>query len=213
MKLLSGRMPKVCVRTQRLAVSLLKDRSGVVAIEFAIVVPVMLLLFFGTVEFSSAIAIKRKVTTMARTVSDLTSQAAVINSTDMTNFFAASLGIMTPYAPGPTNTTVSELYIDSSGNARVQWSVGSSPRGVGTPVAGFPSGLVSRDSTGKVVTGQYLIFSEVNYLYSPPVDYIMRTNVAITLSDVAYTRPRQTTCVFYPSTPTPAVCPTTTAPP
>jgi Flp pilus assembly protein TadG len=200
------------IQMRRRAADLMRDRRGLAATEFAVVVPLMLLMFFGTVEFSSAIAIKRKVTTMARTVSDLTSQAAVVSSTDMSNFFAASLAILTPYDSAPTNTTVSEVYIDSSGNARVQWSTGASPRGVGTPITGFPSGLVSRDSNNKVVANQYLIFSEVNYHYTPTVGYVL-AKAGVTLSDVAYTRPRQTTCVFYPSTPSSAVCPTTTSPP
>ncbi len=38
------------------------------------IVPVMLVLFFGTDEFSSGVAVDRKVTLMARTLSDLTSQ-------------------------------------------------------------------------------------------------------------------------------------------
>ena len=202
-----GSAPKTCIRAWRLAARLLKDCRGVAATEFAIVVPIMLVLFFGTVEFSSAIAIKRKVTSMARTASDLTSQAAVVTNNDLTNFFAASLGIMTPYPSAPTNVTVSELYIDpNSGAARVQWSVGASPRSVSSPVT-IPTGLISRDpTTNAVLPNQYLIFSEVNYRYTPAVGYVLKS--AITLSDVAYTRPRQTTCVFYPSLPTPNLCPT-----
>ena len=46
----------------------------IAAIEFALIVPLMLVLFFGTVEFSSGVAVDRKVTLMARTLSDLTSQ-------------------------------------------------------------------------------------------------------------------------------------------
>ena len=52
-----------------------RDRSGIAAIEFAVIVPVMLVMFFGTVEFPPAIAVDRKVTLIARTLSDLTSQA------------------------------------------------------------------------------------------------------------------------------------------
>ena len=42
---------------------------------FAFIVPLMLVMFFGTVEFSSAVAVDRKVTLIARTLSDLTSQS------------------------------------------------------------------------------------------------------------------------------------------
>jgi Flp pilus assembly protein TadG len=199
---------KSCLRTQLLAIRLLKDRRGIAATEFAVLVPVMLAMFFGTVEFSSAIAIKRKVTTMARTAADLTSQASVVNDTDLANFFAASLGILTPYDSTPTNTTVSELYVDPvSGDVRVEWSKGAAPRAVKSKVV-IPTGLISRDpTTNAILANQYLIFSEVNYLYKPVVDYAMRSLVTIPMSDVAYTRPRQSTCVFYPATPSPATCP------
>src|SRR6185312_4981671 len=78
-------------RTTRLtAREFLADGRGLAATEFAVVVPLMLVMFFGTVEFSSAVAIDRKVTLMARTLSDLTSQSTSVADTDMTNFFAAS---------------------------------------------------------------------------------------------------------------------------
>ena len=130
-----GSIAKVYSGARLRAAGLLKDRSGIAATEFAMIVPMMLVMFFGTIEFSSAVAIDRKVTIMARTVADLTSQGATVNDTDLTNFFAASLAIMTPYDKTPTNATVSELYIDpASGDVRVQWSKGSAPRSVGSIV-------------------------------------------------------------------------------
>jgi Flp pilus assembly protein TadG len=198
-------------RTRWLAVRLLKDRRGVAAIEFAFIAPVLLVLFFGTVEFTGAIATKRRVTTMARTVSDLTSQAAVVTDTDLANFFAASSGIMMPYSATPISMTVSLLYVDSLGQGRVEWSIGYNtaglPAGTGSPPVSIPSGLVSRDSNNNVLANQYLIYSHVSYLYTNPTLVVLRSSV--TLADDAYTRPRQTVCVFYPSIPSQNVCPTT----
>jgi hypothetical protein len=37
-----------------------QDRSGIAATEFAVIVPIMLVMFFGTVEFSTGVAIDRK---------------------------------------------------------------------------------------------------------------------------------------------------------
>jgi len=201
-------MSKMWLRMRRSAGGLVQDRSGIAATEFAVIVPIMLVMFFGTVEFSSAVAIDRKVTLMARTLANLTSQGQSVNDAAIANFRAASGAIMTPYSgplyPAP-NTTVSELYIDpATGVARVQWSQGSQPRTVGTPVA-IPASLISLDAQGKVIPQQYLIFSEVNFLYTPTVGYVMTSGVS--LSDVAYTRPRQSICVFYPATPAPPTCP------
>jgi Flp pilus assembly protein TadG len=205
-----GSSRKVWCRAQRLAARLLKDRRGVAAIEFSFIAPILVVMFFGTVEFSAAIAIKRDVTNMARTMSDLTSQAAVVTDTDFANFFAASSGIMMPYDATPITMTVSLLYVNpTTGQVSVEWSKGYNtsalPLHVPPPTT-FPTGLISRDSNNNVLPNQYLIYSHVSYPYTNGTLVVLRSS--ITLSDDAYTRPRQTTCVFYPSVPSPNVCPT-----
>src|ERR1700716_283676 len=117
---------RIWLRARHSLRNLARDNSGIAATEFAVFVPIMLVMFFGTVEFSSAVAIDRKVTLMARTLSDLTSQSTSVGDTDMTNFFAASTAIMTPYDATPASSTITELYVDPSTlQAHVQWSKGS----------------------------------------------------------------------------------------
>jgi len=180
---------------RRATPGLLADRRGLAAVEFAFILPVMMVMLFGTVEFSSAIAIDRKVTLMARTLSDLTSQSppAGVFDTDLTNYFAAANGVMTPYTPPiypAVNATISELWIDpNSLQARVQWSRGNAPRATSTIVT-IPPNLA--------VPGTYLIYSEVNVRYTPTVGYVMAP-AGVNLSDVSYTRPRQAACVIYPA--------------
>ncbi len=181
-------------RARLSALALIGDRRGVAAIEFAMIVPIMLVMFFGVVEFTSAIAVDRKVTLMARTLSDLTSQSNTVGDSDMANFFAASNGIMTPYDSAPVKATITELYVDpTTHRARVRWSRAfqggaAQPAHQVGDVVSIPSALA--------IDGTYLIFSEVKYLYTPAVGYVM-AKAGITLSDVAYTRPRQSACVFY----------------
>ncbi|MGN6117944.1 MAG: TadE/TadG family type IV pilus assembly protein [Nitrobacter sp.] len=199
-------MSSIWSRIKTLAAAALHDSRGVAATEFAMIVPLMLVMFFGTVEVSSGVAVNRKVTLVARTLSDLTSQSKTVTDSDMTNFFAASNGIMWPYPSAPVQATISELYIDpATSTARVQWSQGSSPRAAGSTVV-IPSGLIGTDSSGNTLPNQYLIFSEVSYLYQPITGYVM-SSAGITLSDTAYTRPRQSVCVFYGTDGT--ICPTT----
>jgi Flp pilus assembly protein TadG len=171
------------------------DCRGVVATEFAIVVPIMLIAFFGTVEFCSAVAVDRKVGIMARTLSDLTSQNISVNDAQLTNIFNASTQIMAPYSTSPLQSTISELYVDPNTLvARVQWSQGANPRATGSTVA-IPTALK--------VGGSYMIYSEVKYQYVPTVGYVM-AKAGIALSDLSYTRPRQSVCVMYNT----SVCPT-----
>jgi Flp pilus assembly protein TadG len=179
---------KMWLRARLSVLDLIGDRRGIAATEFAVIVPIMLVMYFGMVEFSSGIAVNRKVTLMAQTLSDLTSRSTSVGDTDMTNVFAASTAIMTPYPAAPTKATISELYIDPiTLKARVQWSKGNSPRVVSSTVT-IPQGLAIGDT--------YLIFSEVSYLYTPTIGYVM-AKAGVNLSDVAYTRPRQSKCVFY----------------
>lgn len=197
-------------RLQLLARKLVVDRRGVAAIEFAMLVPIMLVLFFGTVEFSVGVAANRKVSLMAQTLSDLTSRSISVSDSDLGNFFAAGTGVMTPYVQptyNATTSTITELWIDpSTGNARVQWSKGSTPRGQGTLVT-IPASLIVLDPvTRAVVPGQYLIYSEVQFLYQPVVSYTISGTASFTLRDVSYTRPRQASCVIYP-TPTSGALP------
>jgi Flp pilus assembly protein TadG len=205
-------MSKMWFRARLSAAGLLKDRSGIAATEFAVIVPMMLVMFFGTVEFSSGVAIDRKVTLIARTLADLTSQAQTVNNNDLSTFFGIGDQIMAPYSqpiyPLP-NATISELYIDpATGAARVQWSQGSAPRATSSPVT-IPASLIALDLNGKIIQNQYLLYSEVNFLYKPTIGYVMAKS-GVNLSDVAYARPRQSNCVFYPAAPAgnPAPCPT-----
>lgn len=202
---------EICVRTRRSAAGFLGNCSGIAATEFAMIVPLMLVAFFGTVEFSSGLAVDRKVSLVARAIANLTSQGATASAADLTNFFSSGNKIMVPYVqpiyPVP-NMTITELYIDpSSGNARVQWSQGSAPRAISSVVP-IPASMIGRNPvTNAILPNQYVIFSEVNVLYTPTIGYVMAPS-GVTLSDVAYAIPRQSTCVFYPSTPSPANCPT-----
>jgi Flp pilus assembly protein TadG len=99
-----------------LATALLENTSGIAAIEFAMILPIMLVLFFGTVEISNGVAVYRKVTLMAHTLADLTSQSQEVQSTtDLPNFFAASTGVMMPYSSTPISQNIAEIWVNASG--------------------------------------------------------------------------------------------------
>jgi Flp pilus assembly protein TadG len=195
------KMSAMWFRLRRSALDMLEDCRGIAATEFAVIVPVMLVMFFGTIELSSGVAVDRKVTLVARTLADLVSQSISVSDADLASFFTASNAILVPYSAAPTKATITELHIDpNSLAARVQWSKGTTPRTAGSIVA-IPTELAVADT--------YVIFGEVNYVYTPAIGYVM-AKTGVNLTDNAYTRPRQSACVIYPTpnpgTPLPA-CP------
>lgn len=210
----------------RSVMEMLRDCRGIAATEFAVIVPMMLVMFFGTVEFSSGVAVDRKITIFARAIADITSQAsgttqyATITDIGLQNAFTAGIKILMPYLQSSStsvNTTVSEIYVDSTGVARISWSKAAVLSPTGTQATLVASGRNSGDVVTTIVPPSllqkqtYLIFSEVSYVYVPAVGYVM-VKTGVTLSDFAYSRPRQATCVVYggkPALTTSGSCPLT----
>jgi Flp pilus assembly protein TadG len=177
------------LRLRRHVAALRRDCSGLAAVEFAMIIPLMAMMLLGTYEFSAGVAIDRKVTIMARTLSDLTSQNTSVDDAKFTNFFNAGKAIMTPYDSAPVQGTITELYIKPDTlKARVQWSKGAEAHSPGDIIE-IPDALKIGDT--------YLIYSEVKYKYVPGVAWFINKVGGITLSDVSYTRPRQGLCVMY----------------
>ena len=89
--------------------ALIADRRGMSSIEFAMLLPVMIILYIGGVEITSAIAIDRKVSQVARTLGDLVAQATNITATDMSNIMGATTSIVQPYDDTKLRITVSKI--------------------------------------------------------------------------------------------------------
>lgn len=184
----------------RLAAEFRNDRYGTSAIEFALLLPVILTTYIAGTEISNAIAIDRKVTLTARTVTDLVSRASSISTGDMGDILTASAAVMSPYLPNYLTFTVSEIYIDNNGNAKV-WGFSCSyqgtPRNIGDPVT-LPSQLT--------VNNSYLIWGEASYAYTPPIAYVI--SGTLNLADQIFMSPRMSSSVTGPSP-----CPTSFTPP
>lgn len=176
--------------------SFARDARGIAATEFALIVPIMLVIFFGTIQVSTGFAVERKVTMVTRTLSDLISQASQIGDVDISNAFVMGGAVMTPYPSAPIKAVVSQLYIDPTTKvAKVKWSKASNA------VARACNETVTIP-TGLQVPGKYLIMSEVTYNYQPMAGFDSTLSFiapTIPLKDRTFTRPRQSDSVLYPS--------------
>src|ERR1700742_830592 len=100
------------------------DQNGVSAVEFAILLPLMLTLYLGGVEISQAVSADRKTTLVAHTVGDLTAQSTDVTSAgDIPNFFNAGTKVAYPFTATVLKMTVSSVCIDATGTrATIAWS-------------------------------------------------------------------------------------------
>jgi len=143
-----------------------RDQSGVSALEFALIAPLMLTVYLGTFEVTQGIAMDRLVKLNASTITNLVAQYTTISSSrDMPDLFAATGQIMKPYPQAAPVTVVSCISIDAQGNATIAWSQssGGSSRKVGQAVT-VPAALDKPNTQ--------LILGETTMPYKSPIQFL-----------------------------------------
>jgi Flp pilus assembly protein TadG len=165
-----------------------RDERGVAAVEFAMLLPLMLTLYIGAVEVAQMVAADRKVTLAARTVADLAAQATTINTTDMDNILKAASAVMYPFPDAKVKMVLSQVKIDAEGKATISWSrhYHSAARPVNQQVT-IPAALA--------IPNTYLIWGEAEFEYLPiiggaPTDMFWKFTGTKTLTDNIFMRPR-----------------------
>lgn len=163
-----------------------RDTSGVSAIEFALILPAMVAMFFGIGEVTNYMQAHSRMTKVASTVADLVAQDTAVTDEEMTNIFNCAEAIMQPFDPSDGWIRVSSVVANAQGVTTVAWSDGQgiSDRAVGSSVA-VPGGLVPPN--------QSIIFTEVSYNYSSSFGMFLTSGV--TAEDQFYARPRRSVSV------------------
>lgn len=165
---------------------LLRDRSGVGAIEFAIVAPVLILLYVGSAEISVAMSVNKKVARASSTIADLISQNSCVTSSFLSGMPDVADAIMTPYNESTPQIKVTEIKIDGSGTATVRWSWdqnGNAPYAAATAVS-LPSDLII-DNTD-------LVRAEVSFQHHIMMPGASGLGISsIDMKKTYYLRPRQ----------------------
>ena len=64
-----------------------KDEKGVSAVEFALILPLMIVLLFGVIELSSLLTVDRKMTSVTSTVADLVAQDNIVDTGELENLY------------------------------------------------------------------------------------------------------------------------------
>lgn len=162
-----------------------RDRRGVSAVEFALIVPLLLLLLVGVTEISSALTVYRRTSAVASTAADLTAQVKTITPAQLQDVFAASTSILDPYVTDPLRIVVSSVVADDKNNGKVTWSCAS--KGAGRAVDSaypVPPGLTD--------PGTSVVVAEVTYAFTPllGLDGIFSPD-SFEMKRTFYSRPRR----------------------
>lgn len=100
------------------------DDRGVSAVEFALIAPILIILLWGSLAFSSSYTIWRRVATVASSSADLVARCNDVNDADLIDITQAASRIMSPFATDANNPTVQWVSAtkDNADNIIVEWS-------------------------------------------------------------------------------------------
>ena len=173
---------------------LLRDRSGVSAIEFVLLFPILIGMMAGTVDIGQALTVSRKMTQIASTLGDMTAQQSVWKTGDIDAIVAGAATIIDPYSKSDVKIELAILDIDASLKATVNWSRGYNTtalvKGVASPVA-IPTNIAQSGVQLVAVRARYTLQTPFTKLLTPVTGvtayhyektYIMRPRLSETIT-------------------------------
>lgn len=175
------------------------DARGAAALEFAFIAPLMIAMYFVTVEVTQAIDTNRKLTRLSSTVADLITQETKTRPEDLKAILSIGDQVLQPYRRTVADIRAEGIQVTSSG-AKVVWA------------AKFEKGKFSMVSVGKNAKttvppefnadDTFVVKAEASLDYRPLIAWTAEKNGGagflgafdgIRMSDVFYLRPRVST--------------------
>lgn len=105
----------------RVVKRLLREQRGSAAVEFAFIVPILLLMYYGMVEATQALLVDRRVGVVNTTVGDLIAQRPQVKKSDIADIFKISTTILKPFPSNNLGIRVVSIEVNPGGVPTEQW--------------------------------------------------------------------------------------------
>lgn len=138
-----------------------RDRKGVGAIEFAIIFPVLVMLYLGAFEITIGLSVSKRTARAAGSIADIVTQQQSVTKSSLTDIAKAAAPIYSPYDSSGMLVKVTAIQIDGSSNPTVMWSwasTGAAPYAKNSAVSDVPTEMKKANS--------FLIRSELSIPYA-----------------------------------------------
>ncbi len=156
-------------------------RSGLAALEFAILLPMMVLLLFGAVELIDVLGSNRRAENTTASLADVISRDTEVTDEEVEGLWRATEILMVPDNAADLNLRITSISIQDAATARVVWSEG---RGMAARIANSTVSLPA----DMMRPGTSIIMAESEYQYVSPIGMIIGS--PMTLNHTAYRRSR-----------------------
>nr|WP_314433697.1 TadE/TadG family type IV pilus assembly protein [uncultured Brevundimonas sp.] len=167
---------------------LARDTKGLAAVEFAILAPVMILIYVGVAEVCQGYMAMKRTNHVAAMVGDLVTQNSAIDQTGFTNIFGIGDQIMAPFPVASLKQRITSVTRISATKLQLDWSKGDGMAPMTLSEAVVPDDVIA--------PGQTVIITEAYYTYESPLGYVLPT--LTNFKHTTYLQPRDNntvTCV------------------
>lgn len=137
-----------------------KARDGVGAVEFALIVPILLIIYLMSFEITVAISITRKTTHASSDIADLVTQRSDVDKAFLSTMPNVAKAGLVPYSSNGLTLKISGITIDSASVARIAWSWQSTG---GRPYAPGSNTNIPPDLA---IANSFVVRSELSLPYS-----------------------------------------------
>lgn len=140
---------------------LIRERQGAGAIEFAILFPVLVMLYIGAFEITIGLSVSKRATRAAGSIADLVTQQQSVTKSTLAEMRSVANAIFVPYNSSSLTLKITGITVDASANAKVLWSWaqdGSVPYAKNAGVSDIPSDMKTANS--------FLVRSELSIPYT-----------------------------------------------
>lgn len=168
-----------------------KDRRGVAAVEFALVVPLMLAIYLGTIEMSNGVSVNRKVSRVAATVADLVTQQDTVTKAELLDIMEIGESVLFPYTLDKPDIVVVGIRVDSSfpQGGKVAWSRRYNK---GTYQAGWSVGADAWVPNDLRIDDTFLVRVDTGLDYVPVVSWVIGETVGTVKNGVGMIEMKET---------------------
>ena len=173
------------LRWPRLCKLLTRAESGMAAVEFSLILPVLILLWIGGVEVTQALSVDRRLNNLSSSIGDLVARSKLVTYDDVTSIFNIATGALFPYATTGLQMRITAVDMNGTGTPSVAWSRAS---GTTAYTSSNNALMLTLVPSALRVANTQVIVAQVFYPYTPAVGKVITGTR--TLNDIMYFVPR-----------------------
>lgn len=112
----------VLIRLHQLARRFVGDRQGVGAIEFAILFPILVMLYVGAFEITIGLSMSKRAGRAAGMITDVVTQQKSVTKSWLADMPSVASAVFVPYGSTGLTIKITGIALDGTANPRVAWS-------------------------------------------------------------------------------------------